>query len=180
MLDGICQHSGSRRFATGCEPTVLAILLSQLLDLRIGQTRGGLHSQGRQDLVYRSCEGVLHLSRCGETGVSAKGGNVKVGGSPSSGSFLAQGTAAGTGVGGYAISVCSKTLEKGSPAFQEENTGAAVEKQKEWMSSCSRLQKGRNYRTAGEVELKPTDLGIDPSTCQERDKCRQAVLRCTA
>lgn len=32
----------------------------------------------------------------------------------------------------------------------------------------------------GAAELKPTDLGIDPSTCQELDKCRQAVLRCTA
>lgn len=61
----MCKHSGSRRFATGCERTVLAILVSQLLDLGVSQTSGGLHSQGRQDLVYRPCEGVLHLSRVG-------------------------------------------------------------------------------------------------------------------
>lgn len=32
--------------------------------------------------------------------------------------------------------------------------------------------------TGGAAELKPTDLGINPSTCQELDKCRQAGRLC--
>lgn len=53
-------------------------------------------------------------------------------------------------------------------------------------SKCRRNGKGlvvvseEEETTGGAVELKPTDLGINPSTCQELDKCRQAVLRCTA
>jgi hypothetical protein len=45
---------------------------------------------------------------------------------------------------------------------------------------ASEVVSRKEETTGGAVELKPTDLGINPSTCQELDKCRQAVLRCTA
>lgn len=37
------------------------MLLYQLADLRVSQTSGSIYSQGRQDLIYRSCIRVLHL-----------------------------------------------------------------------------------------------------------------------
>lgn len=67
-------------------------------------------------------------------------------GSPSSGSFLAQGTVAGTGVSGYEISVLSRTLEERTPAVPGGEQMQPFKMQKEWKGSCSRLQKERNHR----------------------------------
>lgn len=41
--------------------TILAMLLPLFSNLRIGQTSGSLHSKGRQDLVCRLCESVVHI-----------------------------------------------------------------------------------------------------------------------
>lgn len=100
------------------------------------------------------------------------------GGSPSSGRFSAQGTVAEAGVGGYEMSVWSKTLGDRSPAFPGGEQVQPFEcRRNGWVLVVF----SRKEETAvGAAELKPTDLGIDPSTCQELDKCRQAVLRCTA
>lgn len=50
-----------RLFAIGSRPTILSMLLYQFADLRVSQTSGSIYSQGRQDLIYRSCIRVLHL-----------------------------------------------------------------------------------------------------------------------
>lgn len=95
------------------------------------------------------------------------------------GVFLAQGTGAEAGVGGYEISVWSKTLGRGrSPAFPG---GEEVQPFESRRNGRDLVVFSRKEETAERCrELKPTDLGVDPSTCQELDKCRQAVLRCTA
>lgn len=67
------------------------------------------------------------------------------GGSPSSGRFLAQGTVAEAGVGGYDVGLVKDTWGQVT-GFPRRSTGAAVVMQKEWMGSCSLLQKGRNCR----------------------------------
>lgn len=102
--------------------------------------------------------------------------------SPSSGRFLAQGTVAEAG--GWVDMRSRSWTEtlgggKRTPAFPG---GQQVQRMR-----CRRnggdvlVDFSRKEETAGgAAELKPTDLGNDPSTCQELDKCRQAVLRCTA
>lgn len=101
--------------------------------------------------------------------------------SPSSGRFLAQGTVVESrGLSGYEISVLDRDAwGKRTPAFPG---GQQVQRMR-----CRRngrvvlVDFSRKEETAGgAAELKPTDLGNDPSTCQELDSGRQAVLRCTA
>lgn len=101
--------------------------------------------------------------------------------SPSSGRFLAQGTVAEAG--GW-VDMRSRS---GTETLWGEKTPAFPGGQQVQRMRCRRngggvlLDFSRKEEIAGgAAELKPTDLGNDPSTCQELDSRRQAVLRCTA
>lgn len=101
------------------------------------------------------------------------------GGSPSSEGFWRREPWWKPGVGGYEISVLDRDA-------WGEVTGLPSRRTQVQPLKCRRsgwvlVVFSKEEETAGgAAELKPTDLGIDPSTCQELDKCRQAVLRCTA